>query len=190
MIGFIEGIVQWKDERTIIVNVSGVGYVLFVTPEVQHSAEIGSPILLWTHMAVREDALDLYGFLNRDALVFFRLLIGISGIGPKSALNILSLADRGTLIHAVQKGDASYLTKVSGIGKKIAEKIILELKDKVASLQAEDGSTSAEGEALDALEALGYPPKDTRDIVRELGKEHSTSKDIIRRALQILGGNL
>lgn len=190
MIGYIEGTVKWKDERTLIVLVSGIGYILSGTPHLQNAAKVGGPIALFTHLAVREDALDLYGFLERDELMLFRLLIGISGIGPRSAMNVLSLADRSTLIHAIQKGDASYLTKVSGIGKKLAEKIILELKDKVATWNAGEQSASAESEALDALEALGYLPRDTREIVRLLTKEHERPEDIIRRALQILGGRL
>lgn len=190
MIGFIEGIVKWKDERSLIVLVSGVGYVLSGTPQLQNSAKVGGEVALWTHLAVREDALDLYGFQDRDELLLFRLLIGISGIGPKSAMNVLSLADRATLVHAIQKGDATYLTKVSGIGKKLAEKIVLGLKDKVAALSTMAVAGNAESEALDALEALGYLPRDTREIVRLLTKDHETPEEIIRRALQILGGRI
>lgn len=188
MIGYIEGVVQHKEERMIIVNVSGVGYVLSCTPESLARTEAGAQIALWTHLVVREDALDLYGFFLRDELQFFRLLIGISGIGPKSALNILSLADMTTLIHAITSGDATYLTKVSGIGKKLAGKIVLELKEKIGTLNIQTGVAHAETEAIEALEALGYLPRDTREIVRLLAKEHHTSEDIIRRALQVLGG--
>lgn len=190
MIGFIEGTVQWKDERTLLINVSGIGYLVYGTVELQNTATVNSFISIWTHLAVREDALDLYGFLVREELILFRLLIGISGIGPKGAMNILSIADRETLVRAVQKGDATYLTKFSGIGKKIAEKIVLELKDKLGSWEQAEEKTSAEGEALDALEALGYTPKDTRELVHNLAKEHVAAKDIIRRALQMLGGHL
>ncbi len=190
MIGFIEGTIKWKDERTLIVLVSGVGYVLSGTPQLQNAAKVGETVALWTHLAVREDALDLYGFLDRDELLLFRLLIGISGIGPKSAMNVLSLADRATLVHAIQKGDATYLTKVSGIGKKLGEKIVLELKDKVVALSSVSVLGNAESEALDALDALGYLPRDTREIVRLLTKDFETPEEIIRRALQILGGRL
>lgn len=190
MIGYIEGIVRYKDERTLIINVSGVGYVLSCMTESLARIELGSQIALWTHLVVREDALDLYGFFDRNELQFFRLLIGISGIGPKSALNILSLADMATLSHAITSGDATYLTKVSGIGKKLAGKIVLELKEKIGTLNIQTGVAHAETEAIEALEALGYLPRDTREIVRVLTKEHQASEDIIRRALQILGGRI
>lgn len=189
MIGYIEGIVKYKDERTLIVSVSGVGYVLFCAPQALARIELEAQITLWTHLAVREDALDLYGFFERDELQFFRLLISISGIGPKSALNILALADITTLTHAITSGDAGYLTKVSGVGKKLAAKIVLELKDKIGTLNISTGVPHAETEAIEALEALGYLPRDTREVVRVLAKEFKTSEDIIRRALQILGGH-
>ena len=182
------GGVLHKDERSLILNVSGVGYIVSVTPQLLNTLSVGNECALWTHLAVREDAMDLYGFLERNELALFRLLIGISGIGPKSALNVLALADGATLVHAIQSGDASYLTKVSGIGKKLADKIVLELKEKLGGLTIATAVPHGESEALEALEALGYLPKDTREIVRTLAKEHVASEDIIRRALQILGG--
>jgi Holliday junction DNA helicase RuvA len=189
MIGYIEGEVGYKDERSFIVLTGGIGYVIFATPSVTSAIAIGERVSLWTHLVVKEDALDLYGFTGRDELTLFRLLIGISGIGPKSALNVLSLADVHTLAHAIASGDGSYLTKVSGIGKKLAEKITLELREKMGNL-AEAGAAISrkETEALEALEALGYSPRDTRTLVRTLAQEHATTEDIIRKALQTLGG--
>lgn len=189
MIGYIEGNVGYKDERSLMVMTGGIGYVVFTTPSVTATIMLGERIMLWTHLVVKEDALDLYGFTGRDELTLFRLLIGISGIGPKSALNILSLADVHTLAHAIASGDGGYLTKVSGIGKKLAAKITLELREKMGSL-AEEGSAIShkETEALEALEALGYAPRDTRSIVRTLSQEQETTEDIIRKALKTLGG--
>lgn len=177
-----------KEDRALIVATAGIGYVIFVTPETAEHKTIGGQVSLWTHLSVKENALDLYGFPRREELALFRLLIGISGIGPKSALNILSLADVDTLTHAIRRGDSAYLTKVSGIGKKIAEKIILELNNKVGAVTERDGAPRAEDEALEALEALGYPARDTRAIVRTLAKKDATAQDIIRKALQTLGG--
>lgn len=188
MIGSIEGIVTWNDERSIIVSASGVGYLIFVTPSTLINITLGESILLWTHMAVRDDALDLYGFTERGELKFFRLLIGISGIGPKSAQNVLALADTTTLLRAIGSGDSSYLTKVAGIGKKLAEKIVHELKDKVEALRSIDTPTSKETESIEALEVLGYPARETRDIVRTLAATHKTTELIIHKALQQLGG--
>ncbi len=187
MIGHIKGVVLERDERSLIIEVSGIGYVVSSTPITVAAAEMGSEIALWTYLAVREDALDLYGFSGKDELALFRLLINISGIGPKSALNILALADIKTISRAIAGNDSTYLTKVSGIGKKLAEKIILELRDKIGSLK-EDLMPHAESEALEALEALGYSPRDTREIVRSLARDSDSSQEIIRKALQTLGG--
>lgn len=188
MIGYILGKVIHKESRVLIVLSGGVGYTIFVTPETATQGKIGEQLSLWTHLSVKENALELYGFPRREELLLFRLLIGISGIGPKSALNVLSLADVDTLEHAIGRGDSAYLTKVSGIGKKLAEKIVLELKDKVGEATGHDGTPRAEDEALEALEALGYPARDTREIVRTLAKKELTAQDIIRKALQTLGG--
>ncbi len=189
MIGYIEGEVVHKEERSAIVLVGGIGYVVSVTPTTITGLAPGDHITLWTHLSVREDALDLYGFLHRNELELFRLLIGISGIGPKSALNVLSLADVSTLARAVASGDGSYLTKVSGVGKKLAEKIVLELRDKMGGLVGDSADIPhKETEALDALEALGYAPRDTRELVRTLAQDHATTEAIIRKALQTLGG--
>lgn len=188
MIGYVAGEVIYKEERELIVSCAGVGYSISASPSVTESAHVGKPIALYTHLAVKDDALDLYGFMRREELGLFRLLISISGIGPKSALNVLSLADIGTITHAIESGDAAYLTKVSGVGKKLAGKIVLELKEKIGGLGIITGIDPNESEALEALEALGYAPRDTRDIVRVLAKEQATSQDIIRKALQTLGG--
>lgn len=187
MIGRLEGKVQYKEDRGIIISSGGVGYAVAVTTATALRTEVGTSVALWTHLSVRDDALELYGFKERSELVLFRRLIGISGIGPKSALNVLSLADTGTLIHAIRRGDGAYLTKVSGIGKRLAEKIILELKEKISGMEGVDESPRAEDEALDALETLGYPARDTREIVRSLTGKYEKTEDIIRKALQALG---
>lgn len=189
MIGYIEGEIIHKEERFLIVLANGVGYSIFTTPRTLTDTTVGAATRFWTHLSVKEDALDLFGFQERNELTLFRMLIGVSGIGPKSALNVLSLADTETLLHAIRSGDATYLTKVSGVGKKLAEKIVLELREKVGAITINaTGVPIAETEAIEALEALGYQPRDTRELVRVLAKEHTTAQDIIRKALQTLGG--
>ena len=188
MIGSISGAVVWKDERSVIVSCAGVGYLVFVTPTTLSATEVGGELSLLTHLAVKDDALDLYGFSTREELKLFRLLIGISGIGPKSAQNVLSLADTSTILRAIGSGDSAYLTKVAGIGKKLAEKIVHELKGKVDALNMAEAPATKETEAIEALEVLGYPTKDTREMVRALATTHTTTESIIHKALQQLGG--
>ncbi|OHA95884.1 MAG: Holliday junction DNA helicase RuvA, partial [Candidatus Zambryskibacteria bacterium RIFCSPHIGHO2_02_FULL_39_16] len=156
MIGTLNGTVRHKDLSKLVVDVSGVGYKVLVTTETALDIATGSPIFLWTHLVVRETSLELFGFLDKETLDAFELLITISGIGPKSALGILNVASPSTLRQAVASGDTTYLTRVSGIGKKNAEKIVLELKDKM-KITKEDTSvdTRSEGDALEALVSLG-----------------------------------
>lgn len=191
MIGYIEGKVISKDEKgVIILTKSGVGYLVAIIRAALENTDLDSDCAFWIHTVVREDALDLFGFRTDDELRFFKMLTSISGIGPRSALNIMSLADLKTIVHAIANRDSGYLTKVSGIGKKNAEKIVLELSDKLEGfmyIEIETGSTNKETEVLEALEALGYNMRNTRDIVRNLTKEHDRTEDIIRAALQQLG---
>jgi Holliday junction DNA helicase RuvA len=134
MIGYLSGTVVSTNEKFMIIDTGGVGYKVFTTPNLLQQNAIGSAISLWIYTAVREDTLDLFGFDSESIQELFELLISISGIGPKSALGILSLADIGSLVYAIKNENISYLTQVSGIGKKMAEKIILELKDKIEKL--------------------------------------------------------
>jgi Holliday junction DNA helicase RuvA len=138
MIGQLVGTIAYRAERHIILEVGGVGYKVFVSSETQLAlgAITPEPVRLWTYLAVREGALDLYGFLEKSELDFFELLLSVSGIGPKSALAILSLAPPATLEKAIVAGDSSYLTKVSGIGRKSAEKIIVELRERLVHWRA------------------------------------------------------
>lgn len=188
MIGRLEGVVVHKEERSLILDISGVGYVVFVAPQILVDTQEGATLSLWTYLAVKDDALDLYGFLSHEELRLFRLLIGISGIGPKSALGVLALADTSTILRAIGSGDSGYLTKVAGIGKKLAEKIVHELKDKIDAFTPTDVAPSRETEAIEALEVLGYATRDTRELVRALAQEHATTEIIIHKALQQLGG--
>ena len=120
MIGFIEGTIKMTTAKYAIVSTGGVGYKIFATTELLGKLHSQSECALFTHLAVREDALDLYGFENEAELSFFELLLSVSGIGPRSALGILSIANIETLERAIATGDTGYLTKVSGIGRKTA----------------------------------------------------------------------
>lgn len=187
MIGSLNGTVKSRGLGSLVVEVSGVGYRTAVTAETALEAVVGAPIFLWTHLAVRENALDLYGFIDKETLDTFELLITISGIGPKTALNILNVASPQTLRQAVASSDTSYLTRVSGIGKKNAEKIVLELKDKL-KVTKEDSSldTRSEGDALEALVSLGYSERDAREALKKVSKDIKGASERVRAALKNL----
>ena len=187
MIGPIKGSVAHIGANTLIVSASGVGYLLFVTPDTALSARLDAEITLWTHLAVRENALDLYGFPTQDELHFFALLLSVSGIGPKSALNVMAIAHLETLRSAIASGDASHLTKVAGIGKKTAEKIVLELRDKIGVISDTSDIGRADTDALEALMAMGYSMSDARDALKRVPREVTSSNDRLREALRKLG---
>lgn len=191
MISYLEGKVRHKEGRYVILDVNGVGYKVFSTESVVEEMKIGEKEGVWTHLAVRENALDLYGFKEKEVLTFFELLITISGIGPKTALGILNVASVKTLRQGISSGDTSYLTKVSGIGKKMAEKIIHELKDTFEAQDHEEtvGDLKGEADALEALKSLGYQEKEARDILKKVSKSAQgelSAGEKVKMALKML----
>lgn len=187
MIAKIEGIVWDSNDKFLTVGVGGIGFKIYTTGETKEISIKGNPISLFTHLVVREDALDLYGFLSEEELDFFAMIISISGIGPKTGLNVLSVSSVGVLKRAISTGDTSSLIKVSGIGKKIAEKIVLELKDKVGATDNSDISLRDEIDVVEALKALGYSQRDVREALNDIDKKHVKTGDRIKEALKILG---
>lgn len=188
MIGYMSGTILETRETSLLLESGGIGYIIRTTPHNASRLKIGSKVAFWTHLVVREDALDLYGFSEKNELVFFELLITLSGIGPKSALNILRNADVETLSKAVASEDPGYLVKVSGLGKKMAEKIVTGLKDKLP--EQEKTSTKAVREDIDvieALKALGYAPEDARRVLKKLSETTSGTHNKIKEALKLLG---
>lgn len=189
MIASLSGTVIRTSPDSLVVDVHGVGYRVFATSEEVARHEIDTTVFLHTYLAVRENALDLYGFSELSDMRAFELLLTVSGIGPKSALSVLSLVPTETLCSAVAQGDAGYLTKVSGIGKKTAEKIVLELKDKIAVLGSVGQSISAHGdeEALEALRAMGYTLNEARDALKRVSRSTEGGSARLREALKQLG---
>jgi len=187
MIGQLTGKIVRRGERFVILDVGGVGYKVFVSSETisQLKKEVGL-ITLLTHLVVREDALDLYGFSHQAELDFFELLINISGVGPKSALSILSLAPPETLRKAISSNNISYLTQVSGIGRKMAEKIVLELRDKIGALESEGVGLAEEAEAIMAMEALGYSTREAREALKKVPTEITETSEKIKEALKMV----
>ncbi len=188
MIGYLEGTVRAIRDNHCIVLVGGVGYKVFATKETLARLALDGKTEFWTHLAVREDILDLYGFPAEVELASFMLLLSVSGIGPKSALSILDAASSETLRSAIASGNAAYLTNISGIGKKTAEKIVLELKDKVlAGGSAGPAMPKGDMEALEAMRALGYSADEARKALRNVPAEIEGSSERLRESLRILG---
>ncbi len=189
MIGHLEGVVRAVRAGFAILSAGGVGYKVAATRETLAGLKEGKTAALWTHLAVRESALDLYGFTTEEELHFFELLLTVSGIGPKSALAILDIALVETLRSAIAGGNASYLTKVSGIGKKTAEKIVVELRDKVgAHTEGNARTLSGDEEALEAMRSLGYSAQEAREALRKVPDTFESGSARLREALRLLGG--
>lgn len=191
MIAYLDGAAVFKGERYIIISAGGIGYRVFVAPETLKKIPEKDPsVKLWVHLYVREDALELYGFLHQPELEFFEMLINISGIGPKSGLGIMNIAPLDTLKRAIAAGDTSYLTRVSGIGRKTAEKIVLELREKIAGrgVSVEAPELKEEADALEALVSLGYSQGEAREALRGVPREITSPEKRIKEVLRKLGG--
>lgn len=190
MIARLEGIIVHIGEKFLIIDVSGVGYKLYVTGETISATALGDHMSFWVHTAVRENSIDLFGFRNTNEMSFFELLLEVSGIGPRSALSILGIAPINTLKRAIATGDTGYLNKVSGIGKKTAEKIIVELRDKLQDYKQEgdtEESLRDESDIVEALKSLGYSQNEARDALKKVPSTTLGTNARIKEALQILG---
>jgi Holliday junction DNA helicase RuvA len=189
MVSYLKGKILNKGQGYIIVETNNVGYQVFVNPVMFADLDMGQEIEIYTHQYVREDALDLYGFKSLEDLEMFELLLSISGIGPKSALGVLSIASVGDIKDSISRGDSALLTKVSGIGRKTAERVVLELREKIGGLGLGTGnleSGSVSGDEIDALMALGYSMQQARDALRSVNPEIKDSGERIKSALKKL----
>ncbi len=191
MIGRLNGILLEKNPPQIVVDVGGVGYEVDVPMSTFYNLPaLHEKVVLFTQLIVREDAHLLFGFLTHEERVAFRQLLKISGVGPKLALSVLSGLSLGDLAHAVANKDAARLTKIPGVGKKTAERLLLELQGK---FNVTSGGATAQGAAVtsagndivNALQALGYNDKEADWAVKQLAKEVGVS-DGIRQALKLL----
>jgi holliday junction DNA helicase RuvA len=191
MIAQLTGEVAQAGDRWVVIDVHGVGYLVQVTaPALQQLAGTTGTAKLFTHMAVREDAITLYGFLHPGELEIFRILISVSGIGPQIAMNILSQIGIGEFAIAILDEDEKALTRISGIGTKSAKRLILELRDKMKKVRetlprGESGTGgSAVHDAVSALVSLGFSEKDSRDAVAAAARSPgSTVQALIKAAL-------
>ncbi len=186
MISYVSGVVEEKAARFATLDVGGLGYRVFVTDDTMQKLRIGTKTKLLTYHVVREDAQELFGFLETDDLKLFELLLSVPGIGPKTALNILNVATPETLRRSITSNETAYLTKISGIGRKTAEKIVLELKEKLG--KGEEGTTlKEEVDALEALKQLGYSHGEAREALKNVPTTAVGTSDRIKHALKLLG---
>lgn len=201
MIYSLTGELTYIGDQFLVIDCGGVGFKCFTSLSTASTAgRLGEQVRLFTYLSVKEDALDLYGFKTESELNVFKLLISVSGVGPKAAVSILSEMSADKLALAVAAGDAKAITKANGVGKKTAERIVLELKDKMAGVSASGSNSyvsaaasveeeSPAGEAVAALVALGYSKSDAAAAVGSMDKSLSAD-EMIRQGLRQLARNL
>ena len=202
MISYVRGELAAVEPQKAIVDVGGVGYGVYMPQQaLSLLPQPGNEVKLHTYLQVREDGIQLFGFKSEDDLEVFQLLLGVSGIGPKGGLNILSCMSPDELRFAIMSGDAKAISAAPGIGKKTAEKLILELRDKVDiedvlnnaahggdadRLQAGEAESSMQAEAVQALVALGYGNAESLRAVKKTSPDCQTVEDILKEALKYL----
>ena len=187
MIASLTGKIESNTDKYVILDINGIGYKVYISGNTfKNLPKKGEKIKLYTHLYVRENIMELYGFLNPKELEIFELLISIPGIGPKGALNILTVVSIETLKRAIANEESAVLTKVSGIGRKIAEKIVLELKNKVGD-EFVGKSLNEDTETIDALVSLGYKVQEAREAVKKLPKDIEGVENRVKEALKLLG---
>ena len=186
MIGRLEGRLQRVDPGTVLIDVGGVGYLVSITLRAFQSLASRNEASLWIHTQVRDDAIVLFGFPDRDELEAFSKLIAVAGVGPRTALGVLSALTANELAEAVEAGDLACLQRTPGVGRKTAERILLELKDRLVS--ATPGPGSRRGDAVSALVNLGYSQRNAQRAVDAVWSEVDQDDlgELLRLALQKL----
>lgn len=195
MFYYLNGEVTVKEQNLLVIDINGVGYAVHTSFNTMSKIELHKKHKLYTYCNIREDAFDIFGFADMEELNFYKLLTGITGVGPKAALSILSIASPESLALAIITGDEKLITQASGIGKKIASRIVLELKDKIAKEQMTASSTTTTfiadtdgsnvSEAISALMVLGYSQSEATQALKGVDGA-LTSDQIIKIALKNL----
>jgi len=202
MIGRLQGILAVKHPPELLIDVQGVGYEVQMPMTCFYELpDVGQQVTVWIHFVVREDAQLLFGFNSVDERALFRLLLRAQGVGPKLALTIMSSMSAGQFVAAIQNKDIVMLTKIPGVGKKTADRLVVEMKDRLKDFTGADYNTglpgeqaqalvasapSAQSEALSALIALGYKPNQAEQVLRKVATDDMSAEDIIRQALKAM----
>jgi Holliday junction DNA helicase RuvA len=200
MIAYIKGTLSLIDDQAVIVETKGVGYEIFCANPFVFQEEVGNQVKIYTYHYVREDAQILYGFKKTEEKVLFSKILNVSGIGPKGALSILGTAKVRDFVAAIEREDEKYLTSFSGVGKKTARQMILDLKGKLPYAETSGGETGTEvnggtdpnqekalEEAIEAMKSLGYSDKELKSILPTLKKEtHTNTDEYVRKGLALM----
>lgn len=190
MIASIRGKVILKDGNNLIVETNGIGYKVLVSEKVWSKSKIDDEIFLFIFSHIREDAFDLFGFSDTADLKLFENLIGVNGIGPKTAMSIFSFSGREEIINAVLKGDVGFFTRVPRLGKKNAQKLIIELKSKFKDTNSLDLTTEdseANAEVYEALKTFGFSNREIGDAIKNIDSDSVSTDEKIKLALKYLG---
>ena len=193
----LTGVVTVINPYYIVVEANGIGYQIALGNPYRYSSQMNKEVKIYVHQVIREDAHLLYGFGSLEEKQLFLRLVSVSGIGPKSALAIMASDDHSGLIHAVESGDVTYLTKFPGVGKKTAQQMILDLKGKFGELSIETPfnlfnetalqDATALSEAMEALSALGYSEREVKRVEKQLKEvENQTTDEYLRQALKLM----
>ena len=191
MIAYIEGKILNKGKDFIVLKTGGIGYKVFVNVNLLSELVLGQDLELFIYHHITEQNSLLFGLKNTEEQEFFELILSVSGIGPKTALNVMAAASIYEIKDSISRGEPDLLNKVSGIGPRTAERVVLELRNKVGHIemsaeQAASGIGTASGDEIDALIALGYSMTQARDVLRSVGKDIKDSGERIKEALKIL----
>ena len=190
MIASLRGTVSAKKDKSIIVDVNGVGYHVYVTQKIQETVSMDASVFLYIHMHITENSMDMFGFLKQEQLQLFKHLISVSGIGCKSGLAILDAATINEIVQAVHFEDPTLLTKINGIGKKTAERLIVDLKSKLDMLTSSSihgDKPMGDADVYDSMEALGYQRVQIRDAIKLIPKGVIEVNARIKETLKQLG---
>ncbi|HSX09276.1 MAG TPA: Holliday junction branch migration protein RuvA [Candidatus Saccharimonadales bacterium] len=191
MIGTLKGVIEYREDPFLIVDVHGVGYKVLVPNSVLSKIQgPGDSIKLFTHTHVREDLLELYGFTDPTDLKVFTMLIGVSGVGCRTALGIFSVGTRHDIVQAISNGDVTFFTSVPRLGKKNGQKIIIELKNKIGAqgdLDLSEQNGMEQEELITALKGFGFSVREAQDAIRGLDGKGETIQEKVRLALKYLG---
>lgn len=197
MYEYLTGVVTFINPYYIVVEANGIGYQIALGNPYRYSSQMNKEVKIYVHQVIREDAHLLYGFGSLEEKQLFLRLVSVSGIGPKSALAIMASDDHSGLIHAVESGDVTYLTKFPGVGKKTAQQMILDLKGKFGELSIDTPfnlfdetalqDATALSEAMEALSALGYSEREVKRVEKQLKEvENQTTDEYLRQALKLM----